>query len=79
MFAEMRTGKETVDHGGAVHDPTWPAGTALAYLGIPFSRACACFVDATSPGARALRDAHREDHRLLRAGTHQRCDLVPNT
>lgn len=57
-----------VDDQGHVHDPTWPDGTGMAYLGIPFSTTYIQEFNEQFGNACLLHDAHVDGHRILREG-----------
>lgn len=57
-----------VDQHGYVHDPTWPDGGGLAYLGIPFSASFVPAYEARLGGACLLHDPHLDEYRILREG-----------
>jgi hypothetical protein len=57
-----------VDEHGHVHDPTWPDGLGVAYLGIPFSASYIRAFDEKLGNACLLHDVHLDEHRILRVG-----------
>lgn len=57
-----------VDDTGNVHDPTWPPGTGLAYLGLPFTTRYIKAFTKRLGDACLLHEPHLDDHRLLRTG-----------
>ncbi|WP_329072729.1 hypothetical protein [Amycolatopsis sp. NBC_01480] len=57
-----------VDEHGNVHDPTWPDGLGIAYLGIPFSVNYIREFTERLGNACLLHDAHLDGHRILREG-----------
>jgi hypothetical protein len=57
-----------VDHHGVVHDPTWPDGAGLAYLGVPFTSVYLDTFGRTRGEARVLYDFYLDDYALLRQG-----------
>ena len=57
-----------VDDHGNVHDPTWPDGLGVAYLGLPFAASHIRAFTEKFGNACLLRDAHLDDYRILREG-----------
>ncbi|WP_329793514.1 hypothetical protein V1227_16770 [Lentzea sp. DG1S-22] len=83
-FAVFENGMVTahawcIDHHGRVHDPTWPIGSGLAYLGIPFSNSyIQSFTDRVGDAC-LLHDAHRDNFRLLRSGLPPNAETLTMT
>jgi hypothetical protein len=57
-----------VDDRARVHDPTWPDGAGLAYLGVPFSATYIRAHEKQFGNACLLHDAHLDGYRVLREG-----------
>ncbi|WP_285644465.1 hypothetical protein [Lentzea sp. NBRC 102530] len=60
-----------VDNDGLVHDPTWPMGAGLAYIGIPFADSHVQSFNDRVGNVCLLHDAHMDEFRLLKFGLPQ--------